>query len=310
MAKIAFSFDAGNTAFDWDAYLKVRPEYPESLYNLVFEYHRDHSNQWHHAYDMGTGVGIIAGQLVTRFENVTASDPSAAISLAPSFMSTHFKHNNVRFLQCKAEDVSNLDAKSVDLITMGEAILYADFPGTIASAAYLLSPGGTFAAWNYDIIPRIVSQPPFEPDELQLAIYHLFDTFMCGVTDARGPEPLYKLYGHMNELNFNESEWSHVRRLNWKRHRRFGPRVTKVIQESPYVNRLRPWESVEDHEEACMIMRDVDMNFLNGYLDSLYPGSTMKELHPKELAAVEALMQNGRKVDLAFTTSLVLATKR
>lgn len=311
MSKSAFDFDSGSTTFDWTAYLEVRPQYPQSLYDLIFEYHREHSSKWHHAYDMGTGVGIVAGQLATQFERVTASDPSASpLSLAPSLMKSHFKKENVRFLQCKAEDVSKFDAGSVDMITMGEAIMYTDYPQTLASAAYLLPSGGTFAAWCYDIIPRVVSQPAFEPDELQTKIYELFDTFECSVIDARGSEPVSKLYSHMIDLKFSESEWTHVHRINWKRNRQFGPRMTKLIDEWPVVSCLRPWETVEEHEESCMIMQDVDMSFLKGYLDSLYPGATMGDFCPKELAALEKVMENGRRIDLEFTTSLVLATKK
>lgn len=300
-----------STDFDWSAYLASRPQYPQSLYNTIFEHHQKYSNKWNHAYDMGTGVGVVAWELASRFEQITASDPSSH-----HLSAARAKQPNIQFLQCRAEDVSQLQANSIDLITIAEAIHYTDSSRTIASAAHLLFPGGTFATWAYDIVPRINTGPDAESNEIQTQIYRVFDPWLAALeskvrpTDPNTIRPGVKLWSDMIDLRFDRKEWTHIRRLHWKRHREFGEYVATQIDQSPVMNCQQPWERVEEQEESCMIVRDADMGWIRAYLDSLYPGLIMSEACPEEIAALETMMQNGRKVDLAFTTSLVLATKR
>lgn len=197
MAGITSNFDSAD--FDWSAYLASRPPYPESLYKIIFDHHKANGNKWEHAYDMGTGVGIVAAHLSSRFEHVTASDPSSHnISAAPSFVLSQIKRRNVEFLQCKAEDVLRLAAQSVDMITIGEAIMYTEYPELIASASHLLRPGGTFAGWVYDIVPRVAVQTPSEQDEVQTKIYQLYDTMLSFFKSTLGTAiPALKLWSAM-----------------------------------------------------------------------------------------------------------------
>lgn len=310
MAEQKLDFDSAD--FDWSAYLASRPPYPESLYNIIFDHHKANSDKWEYAYDMGTGVGVVAAQLSSRFEHITASDPSSHhISVAPSFVLPRIKQQNVEFLQCKAEDFSKMTTNSVDLITIAEAVMYTEYPQLIASASYLLRSGGTFAAWVYDIVPRLVDHASSEQDEVQTKIYQVFDTMVSFVVSKLGTAiPPLKLWSEMTDLKFDRNEWTIVRRLYWKRHRKFGEWISTLIDENSVTNQVKPWEGVEEHEESCMIVRNVDMNWLRVYLDALYPNVRMSEACPNELAALERMMQNGKRVDLAFSTSLVLATKR
>lgn len=309
MAKTEFKFDGEN--FDWSSYLISRPQYPKSLYDIILAHHKEYSDKWDHVYDVGTGVGIVALELAPRFASVTASDPSVHhISQAPSFVSSQTDAKNIEFLQCGAEDTSKLAAGSIDMMTMAEAIVYADYDQTIASAKYHLSPGGTFAAWIYDIVPRIIVQPGSGPDEVQAIINQFFDTHFTTVLSKFSTKPLIHLYADLADLKFPTGDWTNVRRIHWKRNRVFGEFVTSVVDEDSPQGFVRPWEKVEEHEDSCMFLRDVDYQLLSDYLQSLTPFGKIADLCPTELAALKETMAGGRKFDLAFSTSLVLATKR
>lgn len=46
----------GGTDFDWQNCLAHRPEYSASFYDVIWDYHRSHSNAWTLAHDVGTGL--------------------------------------------------------------------------------------------------------------------------------------------------------------------------------------------------------------------------------------------------------------
>ncbi len=70
------TFDGG-AKFDWENYLAQRPDYTASMfYDLVWAYHKRHSDCYVLAHDVGTGPGNVAEVLAKRFQRVVASDPS------------------------------------------------------------------------------------------------------------------------------------------------------------------------------------------------------------------------------------------
>lgn len=311
MVQPQLDFADSTGTFDWAAYVSNRPPYTKPLYDVIFGYHKQNSNEWHHAYDMGTGIGIVAAQLATRFESVTASDPSANhISNATSYMSTNFKKQNVKFVQCKAEDASRLDADSVDMVTMGQAIHFTEYPLTMAAAARVLRPGGTFAALCYDMAPRVVPGTNPELAEIQRLMHELFDTFGRVMSSKNDPKAAVKLFSGMIDLSLDPKDWTNVRRVNWKRQRQYGPWTTDFISKCRVACYLQPWESFEEHDEACMIVRDVDYDWLVAYYNSMYPGLLIQEICSAETAALKEKMQQDTRIDLVWSSSLVLATKR
>ena len=53
------TFDGG-PEFDWENYMAQRPDYTASrFYDLVWAYHKRHSNSYVLAHDVGTGPGML-----------------------------------------------------------------------------------------------------------------------------------------------------------------------------------------------------------------------------------------------------------
>ena len=138
----------GGTDFDWQNYLAHRPEYSASFYDVIWDYHRSHSNQWSLAHDIGTGPGKVAKVLAGRFNNVVATDPSEYhTAVARQFCEEEI----VTVQQCRAEDLADSvgrgDQGKVDLITVAQAIPLLDVKRALSQCAKLLRPGGTLAVW-------------------------------------------------------------------------------------------------------------------------------------------------------------------
>jgi len=57
--KYAFAFKQ----LDWDEYHLHRPTYPESMWNMFFDYHKRHGGAFNVAHDVGTGTCSILGDL-------------------------------------------------------------------------------------------------------------------------------------------------------------------------------------------------------------------------------------------------------
>lgn len=79
----------------WSKYHQVRPVYPSSLFDLIFEYHRRKpSARFDLAADFGSGPGTIVPELLRAFKRVEASGerllsgcdlPSPPLTLTMSF---------------------------------------------------------------------------------------------------------------------------------------------------------------------------------------------------------------------------------
>ncbi len=126
-----------------DSYAKYRPHYPPEL----FEYLASVAPGRELAWDCGTGNGQAALGLAPYFSRVVATDASA------EQLSNAFQHEKVAYRMAPAED-SGLDAASVDLITVAQALHWFDLPRFYAEAEWVLKSGGVLAAWAY-ILCRI-----------------------------------------------------------------------------------------------------------------------------------------------------------
>jgi SAM-dependent methyltransferase len=97
------------------------------------------------AWDCATGSGQAALGLAEHFEQVVATDASAA-QLAAALA-----HPRVRYCQVPA-DASGLPPRSVELVTVAQALHWLDRPGFYAEARRVLVPGGVVAAWCYGVV--------------------------------------------------------------------------------------------------------------------------------------------------------------
>lgn len=128
-------------------YARYRPAYPAELFAWLAAQAPARDAAW----DCGTGSGQAALGLAPHFEHVIATDPSASqLDNAPP-------HPRVEYRTARAE-ASGLQAASVDLVTVAQAIHWFDLDRFFAEARRVLKPGGLLAVWTYtllDIAPEI-----------------------------------------------------------------------------------------------------------------------------------------------------------
>jgi ubiquinone/menaquinone biosynthesis C-methylase UbiE len=121
-----------------EQYAYARPTYPEALIRFVANAAPGRACAW----DCATGSGQAAVALAAHFDQVLATDASAAqiAQAAP--------HPRVRYVVQPAERVDFPDA-SVDALTVAQALHWFNLPAFFAEARRVLRPGGLFCAWGY-----------------------------------------------------------------------------------------------------------------------------------------------------------------
>lgn len=128
-----FSGVAGN-------YAQYRPRYPDEL----FEWLATLSAQHHLAWDCATGSGQAAIGLAKQYEQVIATDASAAqISQAS-------RHPQIQYRVATAEQ-SGLTNQSVDLLTIAQALHWFDLASFYNEVRRVLKPGAAIVAWSYGV---------------------------------------------------------------------------------------------------------------------------------------------------------------
>lgn len=119
-------------------YATFRPGYPAALFAYLASTSARHDLAW----DCATGNGQAALGLAPLFRRVVATDASAAqITAARS-------HPRVAYRVAPAH-ASGLDAASVDLLTVAQALHWLDRDTFYVEAARVLTPAGVLAVWTY-----------------------------------------------------------------------------------------------------------------------------------------------------------------
>lgn len=143
------------------SYAAYRPGYPAELFRFL----ADCCNERRQAWDCATGNGQTAVELAQYFDQVVATDASAAQVDAAR------PHPKVRYGVATAER-SGLDGRSIDLITVAQALHWFDLDRFFAEALRVLVPGGVLAAWSYGLC-RV--EP--DVDAAVLALYQDLDPY-------------------------------------------------------------------------------------------------------------------------------------
>ncbi len=121
------------------SYAAHRPSYPKSLFAFLASSCVDHELAW----DCATGNGQAARSLTPFFDRVIATDASE------QQIASAEQHPNIEFRMALAE-TSGLDANSIDLITVAQALHWFDIDAFFADACRILKPGGVLAVWSYE----------------------------------------------------------------------------------------------------------------------------------------------------------------
>lgn len=120
-------------------YARHRPNYPPALFDYLAGLGGRQL-----AWDCATGSGQAAIALTMHFDRVIATDASR------SQVDAATAHPGVSYRVATAED-SGLGTATVDLVTVGQALHWFDIPRFFAEASRVLVPGGSVAAWCYEL---------------------------------------------------------------------------------------------------------------------------------------------------------------
>jgi SAM-dependent methyltransferase len=119
-------------------YAAYRPRYPEGLFDAVAAASARRDRLW----DCATGSGQAAVPLAERYGTVLATDASAQqVRSATS-------HPRVRYAVGLAEAAPLAD-RSVDVISVAQALHWLDLRPFYGEVKRVLRPGGLFVAWTY-----------------------------------------------------------------------------------------------------------------------------------------------------------------
>lgn len=119
-------------------YSEFRPSYPPAL----FEHLAKQCVQRRLAWDCACGTGQASVALASVFDAVVATDASRKQIEAAS------AHPKVTYRVAPAED-SGLEAGSVDLVTVAQALHWFDLDAFYKEVNRVLAPAGGIAVWTY-----------------------------------------------------------------------------------------------------------------------------------------------------------------
>lgn len=147
-------------------YKQARPDYSDEILQEILKYSSGRVLAW----DCGAGSGQFSRWLAPYFQQVIATDLSAAqLAQAP-------KLENVSYCTAPAE-VSPLLDGSADLITVAQAIHWFDFDAFYAEVRRVLKPNGCLAVIGYGLIEA-------EDTTLNQLIQQLYFETLKGYWDA------------------------------------------------------------------------------------------------------------------------------
>lgn len=119
-------------------YARYRPGYPDTLFEFLAACCEHRRLAW----DCATGNGQAAVSLGRCFDAVIATDASA------TQIESALKAPSVVYRVAPAE-ASGITQRSVDLVTVGQALHWCDLPRFFAEVRRVLVDGGVLAVWSY-----------------------------------------------------------------------------------------------------------------------------------------------------------------
>jgi len=143
-------------------YALFRPESPKEIFDFLYNHVKNFDSAW----DCGTGNGQIASNLAERFTTVYGTD------ISEDQLAHAAKKDNIIYKKERAEQTS-LPDKSIDLITVGQAIHWFDFQPFYEEIRRVAKPGAFFAAWTYSLL-RLTAEVDTVIDHFYYDITHKY----------------------------------------------------------------------------------------------------------------------------------------
>ena len=121
-------------------YADFRPHYPAALFDYFATLVPGEARVW----DCACGNGQATLDLAERFEHVVGTDASR------DQIASARPHPKIEY-RVAAADASGLDARSVGLVTVAQALHWFDLDAFYGEVRRVLKPGGLLAVWAYGI---------------------------------------------------------------------------------------------------------------------------------------------------------------
>jgi SAM-dependent methyltransferase len=195
------------------AYANYRPRYPESLFAWLASEAPERERAW----DCATGSGQAAVRLAAHFARVVATDPSAA-QLA------HAGRNERIDYAAMTAERSAIASRSMDVLTVAQALHWFDRDAFYTEARRVLRPGGLLAVWSYALgtfgepaldqaLRRFYAETvgPYWPAERAI-IDAGFDRLEFPFDELRAPEVVMEAEWSFEHFAGYLSTWSAVQR--------------------------------------------------------------------------------------------------
>ncbi|KAJ7434489.1 S-adenosyl-L-methionine-dependent methyltransferase [Mycena galericulata] len=154
------------SSYNSGSYAASRPTYPRLLFDVVLQFHKegsanDNVDRWQRAVDLGCGTGMDHDEHA-GFQTVIALDPSPNMVKVAQESLPHELKTRIDFRQGFAEDLSFIEAGTVDVITAAQSAHWFDWSRAWPEFHRILKPGGTFAFWGYSHF-RLPQYPELTP---------------------------------------------------------------------------------------------------------------------------------------------------
>ncbi len=130
-----------NFSHQADVYAQYRPGYPKELFEYILGFVKEKDLAW----DCGTGNGQSALQLSGYFKKIFATD------ISQKQLNNAAAKENIIYALEPAEKTSLTD-KTVDLITVAQAIHWFKFDAFYAEVKRVAKPGAVMAGWTYSLL--------------------------------------------------------------------------------------------------------------------------------------------------------------
>lgn len=311
----------------WQEYTRYRPVYPDELYKIIFDYHFQHCKDDSLAVDYGSGPGTIIPALLSRFSKAIGTDMNAdQIQVGKIELQSQFGKERVEMRQGAAGKCDWLQDESASIITAAEAVHWFDVELWMKEVDRVLIRGGTLAFWFYPPNAVLVNASPRANE----CISGLFHEALAPMTENfMKKAPQQGIYAaacsvlQLDNIRIDSRLFTNEERHKWQHSSprdevtgiepRFSTYTTSV--QSQVGDEARIVDHKHTSEGPFLQRKQWTVSDLLHYIDTL--GMTIPEEYI-ERAAVKQYVSDllkevgGKegKIDVAWWTSLVLATKR